>query len=160
VVPVGYSSTDSVAVGRGAVWAIGGTGITRIDPMRNAPVITIPVAQSITGYGPSPIAIAVNDTGVWVASRFIVGNAFRQAKESGSVSRIDPRTNAVVARITVGHDPFAIAATDDAIWVANRTDSTISRIDPHTNQVVKTIKLGGTPEGIAADDKAVWVSVG
>jgi hypothetical protein len=105
VVPVGYSSTDSIAVGRGAVWAIGGTGIARIDPARNAPVITIPVAQSVNGDGPSPTAIAVNDNAVWVATRFIVGNAFRQAKESGSVSRIDPRTNAVVARVTVGHDP-------------------------------------------------------
>ena len=77
------------------------------------------------GNGPSPTAVAVSDGAVWVANRFIVSGVFASGKR-GTVSRIDPQTNAVVATITVGHEPFAIAAGYGAVWVTNRTDSTMS----------------------------------
>jgi streptogramin lyase len=35
VIPVGYSHVDAVVVDDGAVWAIGGLGIVRIDPARD-----------------------------------------------------------------------------------------------------------------------------
>ena len=69
-------------------------------------------------------------------------------------------TNAVIATIPVGHEPFGIAAGDGAVWVANRTDFTVSRIDPRTNRVVATIRIGNRPQGIAAGQGAVWVAVG
>ena len=93
-----------------------------------------------------------------MANRFIVSGVFGSGKR-GSVSRIDPQTNAVVARIFVGHEPFAIAAGDGAVWVTNRTDFTVSRIDPRTNTVTATIPIGGRPEGLAVGANMVWVAV-
>ena len=146
LISIDYTPDSSVDVGYRAVWAVNGVGVVRIDPATNM-TLTIPVAQNATGGGPSPTAVAVGEDAVWVASRFVVGNGFSTSGKRGTVSRIDPQTNAVVYTIPVGHEPFSIAAGDGAVWVANRTDSTIMRIDPRTNKVVKTIHLGGTPEG-------------
>jgi YVTN family beta-propeller protein len=157
-IPIDYTSQGSLDVGYGAVWAVNGLGVVRVDPATNVP-LTIPIAQTGTGVGPSPTAVAVGAGAVWVASRFVTGNGFSTSGKRGTVSRIDPQTNAVVATISVGHEPFAIAAADGAVWVANRTDSAISRIDPRTNRVVATIDVGGEPEGLAADAGSVWVSV-
>jgi YVTN family beta-propeller protein len=159
VIPVGISISGD-AVGEGAVWAIGGLGIVRIDPRTNEIVATIPVAQNVTGGGPSPTALAVGDGAVWVANRFVARSGFFSSGKRGTVSRIDTKTNAVVATIPVGHEPFGIGAGDGAVWVANRTDFTVSRIDPRTNRVVATIRIGNRPQGIVAGAGAVWVSVG
>jgi YVTN family beta-propeller protein len=159
VVPVGSTGTSGVAVGGGAVWAIGFPGVVRIDPATNGIVASIPVAQNATGGGPSPTALALGDGALWVANRFVPPQGVSPSPKRGTVSRIDPETNAVVATIPVGHDPFAIAVDDEAVWVANRTDFTVSRIDPRTNRVTATIRIGNRPQGIAAGDGAVWVSV-
>jgi YVTN family beta-propeller protein len=77
----------------------------------------------------------------------------------GIVSRIDPSTNAVVATIPVGADPFGIAAGEGSVWVANRRGFTISRIDPDTNRVVASIPVGNRPQGVVAGGGTIWVSV-
>jgi YVTN family beta-propeller protein len=159
-IPVGSTGRSGVAVGEGAVWAIGFPGVVRIDPGTRGIVATIPVAQNVSGGGPSPTAIAVGEDAVWVANVFAPAHGVSPSGKRGTVSRIDPRTNAVVATITVGHEPFAIAAGGGAVWVANRTDFTVSRIDPRTNRVTATIQIGNRPQGIAAGNGAVWVSVG
>jgi YVTN family beta-propeller protein len=152
------SSVNGVAVGDGAVWALGFPGVVRIDPATNAIVARIPVAQNVNG-GPSPTALTVGDGAVWVANRFTRNGLNFTSGKRGTVSRIDPETNAVVATIPVGHEPFGIAADGGAVWVANRTDFTVSRIDPRTNAVTVTIALGNRPAGVAAGDGAVWVTV-
>jgi YVTN family beta-propeller protein len=164
LIPVAQALDKGVSIGEGSVWAIGGFGIVRIDPATNTVLATIPVAQGIAGRCPTPSAVAVGEHAVWVANEFQtfspIGLSNKPAPKRGTVSRIDPETNAVVVTIPVGHDPFAIAVADGAVWVANRTDFTISRIDPQTNRVVATIPIGNRPEGLAAGDGAVWVSVG
>ena len=157
-ISIDYTSQSSVDAGYGMVWAVNGLGIVRIDPATNTP-FSIPIAQTGTGHGLSPTAVAVGEGAVWVTSRYISSNGFSTSGKRGTVSRIDPRTNAVMKTILVGHEPFAIAAGGGAVWVANRTDSTIMRIDPRTNTVVKTIHVGGEPEGLAVGPDTVWVSV-
>jgi YVTN family beta-propeller protein len=160
VVPAGSTGYSGVAVGDGAVWAIGFPGVVRIDPAPNTVVTSIPVGQNASGGGPSPTAITLGDGAVWVANRFVPPQGVSPSSKRGTVTRIDPATNAVVATIPVGHDPFGIAFGAGAIWVANRTDFTVSRIDPRSNRVTGTIRIGNRPQGIAAGNGAVWVSVG
>ena len=64
-------------------------------------------------------AIAAGAGALWVAS-----------EEAGNVTRVDPRSGAVVAAIPVGHAPSALAVGEGAAWVANRTDGTLARVDP------------------------------
>jgi YVTN family beta-propeller protein len=59
--------------------------------------------------GANPAALAVGNDSVWVAN-----------SGDGSVSRIDPRTNAVTATVAVGHRPQGIAIAAGAVWVTVR----------------------------------------
>ena len=44
--------------------------------------------------------------------------------------RIDPRTNAVTARIRTGRGPIGVAYGAGSVWVANWSEDTMSRVDP------------------------------
>jgi YVTN family beta-propeller protein len=97
--------------------------------------------------------IAADDTAVWVH------NATK-----GTVVRVDPKTNQVVATIPVGRGEGDVGLEAGAVWVLNRDDYSVSRIDPATNQVVATIPLpklqGGTIHlrvSLSVSPGAVWV---
>src|SRR5438128_2615197 len=79
-----------------------------------------------------PDWLVVTDDAVWVSN-----------KPKNSVTRMDARTNKVVATIPVGQKPCSgIAAGFGSIWVPNCGDKTLSRIDQKTNEVVATIPVG------------------
>lgn len=59
-----------------------------------------------------------------------------------SLVELDPATNRVVSVTRVGDGPDSIAATEDAIWVANTGDRTVSRLDLAT-RLVRVV--GGVP---------------
>jgi YVTN family beta-propeller protein len=77
-----------------------------------------------------------------------------------TVSRIDPKTNKVVATITVGKDPCSgLAAGFDSIWVPNCGDPSVSRIDRQTGKVTATLPLtiGNEEGGLATGAGSVWM---
>jgi YVTN family beta-propeller protein len=140
--PLHGSGVNPVAVGHGAVWALGAEGtIVRVDPRHNEVVDDVPATNS-------PIAIATGAGGVWVAD--VIDNG---------VLRIDPAAaNAVTPTTPVGQGPSAIAVGEGAVWVANTQDDTVSRIDPRSAAVTQTIPVGARPTGIAAGGGAIWVA--
>jgi hypothetical protein len=84
---------------------------------------------------------------------------------AGSVSRIDPATNRVVATIPVWptnicgpepstscSSPMGIAFTPGAVWVVLHHEWKVVRIDPATNTVVATISLGSGPPSAGPQD--------
>src|SRR5262249_2608006 len=96
--PLEGGSSPGVAAGFGAVWVLGSTSVKRIDTASNTVVASIPITGG-TGPGPAPDAVAVGEGAVWVANRAVPRSSWaygtsRPAPE-GTVSRIDPRTNAV-----------------------------------------------------------------
>jgi tRNA A-37 threonylcarbamoyl transferase component Bud32 len=128
-----------VAVGEGAVWAVGGRTLWRIDPGARRVSATIRLAFA-------PTAIAAGRGGVWLADA--AGDA---------VVRLDPAKGRPVQSVSVGDAPVAVAVGSDVVWVANRADGTVSRIDPRRNSVDKTIMIGAEPTDIVAGLGAVWV---
>jgi YVTN family beta-propeller protein len=104
----------------------------------------------------SPIAVTVGEGAAWVTNN-----------DDGSVSRIDPKTNRVVARIPVGDYPNAIASGDGAVWVVARGSGNeintdlLKRIDPATNRVTDAIKVVSSNfvvGSVAVGTGAVWVA--
>jgi DNA-binding beta-propeller fold protein YncE len=128
-----------VAAGEGAVWAVGGRTVWRIDPKALRPVATIRLAFT-------PRAIAVGAGGLWLADR-----------GGDRIVRIDPASGRRTHRIKVGDAPVAIAVGADAVWVANGSDDTVSRVDPQQNAVDRTIDVAGEPVDLVAGFDAVWV---
>jgi YVTN family beta-propeller protein len=59
----------------------------------------------------------------------------------GTLSRIDPQANTVIATIPVGPGPAEIAAAGGSVWVANN-DATLARVDPGTNRRVQLVRVG------------------
>jgi DNA-binding beta-propeller fold protein YncE/predicted Ser/Thr protein kinase len=128
-----------VAAGEGAVWAVGGRMLWRVDPraLRVVASIRLPFA---------PVAMDAGSGGVWLADR-----------SANAVVRIGPAGRRSRQRINVGDSPTAIAVGADGVWVANGADGTVSRIDPRRNAVDKTIRVGAEPIDLVAGLGAVWV---
>jgi streptogramin lyase len=113
-----------------------------------------PLAHTADGY-----SIAADDTAVWVYNG-----------ETGILTRIDPKTNTLVATLSVGQgctpSSFAysyncgnVAIGQGAVWVSIEAAATIKRVDPATNQVVATIALD--PKAlplVSVTPGAVWAA--
>ena len=77
---------------------------------------------------PSPGSVETAFGSVWVAN----GPAH-------TVTRLDPRTNAVIASIPTPDPASVIAVGAGAIWLTSFPGNTLSRIDPVHNRVTRTI---------------------
>jgi streptogramin lyase len=169
----GFSTnTTEMAVGAGSVWVCSGDYypepvgrrqpgdvVLRIDPETNRVVDRIPVD--------SPTGLAFGRGSVWVTS---AGH--------GTLSRIDPRTGEVAAKIEVGRGAVDIAVDESSgeVWVAgiylaedysgdssqgNSEHNKLSRVDPETNRVVAEIPIAaharyGGAYSVAVGEGAVW----
>jgi YVTN family beta-propeller protein len=143
-----------LAIGEGAVWAVGADGIVRrIDPGFQAVVAGVRTFKpgSLLTAGPAAGAVAVGDGAVWVASGGYGATPY--------VSRIDPRSNKVVAKLPTGNAPGGVATGLGSTWVSDSFENTVTRIDS-SNVVVASIPVGAVghgPNAIAVGARAVWV---
>jgi YVTN family beta-propeller protein len=164
---------DHVAFARGAVFVTGSaTELFRIDPATNN------VAPDAALAGPSH-AIATDGNTLWVSvgSNIVRADASRTITSVGAnvheltfgdnalwcttsnLVRIDPATARVDANVSAGPNLDSVAASDGAVWVANRQASgTVTRVDPTINRVIATIPAGDTPDQVATGAGALWVA--
>lgn len=92
------------------------------------------------------LSIAVGAGSVWILS-----------DSGGVLSRIDPVTNRVIARIRVAAHSYAAVFGFGAVWITTTTGTgSVQRIDPRTNRVVATIPVGPLPRFLAAGQGGVW----
>jgi len=113
------------------------------------PVSALPIVERIK----VPVGPAWLETGygsVWVSKI-----------DSGSVLRIEPATNEVVATIKVGsHPELGIGIGLGSVWVADTKDGSLTQIDPKTNKVVRTIPVNipeETEGSIGVGEGSVWL---
>ncbi|HET8742545.1 MAG TPA: BTAD domain-containing putative transcriptional regulator [Gaiella sp.] len=151
------SRPTDIGAGAGAVW-IGNGGsddlsdmprsVSRIDPASGVVGDTIdlppPVGGNLSGIGGfSRQKLAVTPEAVWVIN------------PDQSVSRIDPRTNRVVARVKAKAQ--VIAAGEGDVWIGQ--EGGIAEVDTATNVVSRQIALGeNTPSGLAVGAGSVWAA--
>jgi ABC-type branched-subunit amino acid transport system substrate-binding protein/DNA-binding beta-propeller fold protein YncE len=130
---VGNNSTDGVAVGAGSVWVLETEPglLWRIEPGRQ------PIRRTID-VGPGASFVAFGDGAGWT------GNYV-----DGTVARIDPRTNSVSARTSIGA-PQAIAAGAGAAWVSAAAGTTEGAL---TGSACGEVVAGaGSPDVLIASD--------
>jgi DNA-binding SARP family transcriptional activator/ABC-type branched-subunit amino acid transport system substrate-binding protein/streptogramin lyase len=155
----GSTPTD-LAVGVGGIWIGNGVpeartalpeSVSRFGPESAVVDETIPLSRA---SGPALVwvsqdslrpHIAVTDTAVWVINPDL------------SVSRIDPRTNRVVAGVA-GVRALSIAADEDEVWIVTDRGKVVE-IDPQTNVASKGIYIAAeVVTALAVGAGAVWVA--
>jgi YVTN family beta-propeller protein len=142
-----------VVVGQGSVWVLAGGGVARIN-LRTRSVSTIPSSSASV-----PVALTIGEGAIWVVSRPDFRCCPLASIGTGTLSRIDPRTNSITETITLAGNPAGVAVGGGAVWVANAGSRSVIKVDPKERSV-KTIKIGGRPLGIAFGRGAVWVAAG
>jgi ABC-type branched-subunit amino acid transport system substrate-binding protein/DNA-binding beta-propeller fold protein YncE len=129
-----------IAGGDGKPSAPVGNGVAAIGPDGDR-------VGSFIDFGTAPSNVAVGEGAVWVLS-----------SEDRTLSRIDPATKAVTARLSTRGIATDIAAGAGAVWIGNgggpyggNITVSISRMDPRTGRVTHTAKL---PNGTAGSYSA------
>jgi DNA-binding beta-propeller fold protein YncE len=124
-------SPVGLAFGYGSLWVVNHrtARISRLDPRTGEATATIDVRMPGEGLFEGPEQVAAGLGGVWVTQPDVV-------------TRIDPRTNKVVARIRFprNSEPGTFALGPDALWVVGPRQ--IFRIDPGTNRIVASARIG------------------
>lgn len=85
------------------------------------------------------------------------GSIWVSSAATGTIARVDPATNTVIASVRVDPDSDYLSFGFGALWAASGTSQTLQKIDPHTNSVVAKTPLGRTPGFLVAGEGAVWV---
>jgi DNA-binding SARP family transcriptional activator/streptogramin lyase len=136
-----------------------GSSTTAVTIVPDSVVVFDPAKQELKAdvpIGGRPVGIAVGEGGVWVTDA-----------DDGTVTRIDPRSHAVVKTIGLGADVNYIAVGFGSVWVAGGNDETLYRIDPRRNAVQAILRFGRAdplrPQPvffIATGDSAMWITRG
>jgi hypothetical protein len=152
-------ATYALATGYDAVWlpSFAEDTLRKVDARNGR-------RQWETRVAHSPQAVAVGAGSVWVASigRWHKGRGGVVVTDGpGIVSRVDPETGMVNARIAVARDASAIAVGAGAVWALSgrgeRSADTLDRIDARTNRVVAAIRVPHWPAAVAVGRRYVWV---
>jgi YVTN family beta-propeller protein len=138
------------------------TKVVRVGVIVRVPVTGGDVAASgpdapTIAVGDQPFGVAAAASSIWSANYGDGLSSLWVANYRTTVTRIDPATGLVLARIDAGPRPTDVAIGAGGVWVCNYGFGTITKIDPATNRKVATIRVGGNPNAIVATDDAVFV---
>jgi YVTN family beta-propeller protein len=157
-IPVGATGSGpaAVALGAGFVWvpiAVPGT-LLAIDPETNKVAARIPLVGPLRGS----ISVSATRGAVWVACCGEQGTG--GAESRGTLLRIDPRRERVVAEIPLSDNPMAVAADPAAAWVATASGKVLV-VSAKRNRVINTLDAGGPlgfTQTIAVGAGGVWLA--
>ena len=76
---------------------------------------------------------------------------------SGTLVRIDPRTNRVTKRIRMRPGLFSVERGFGSLWTLNYRRGSLSRVNPTTGRV-RSVRLAGSPEAVVAAYGRLWVT--
>src|SRR5262245_35925215 len=108
--------------------------------------------------GSSPQLLARVETGTSPAGMVAANGAVWVANDgSGTLARVDPRTNRVTKRVRLRRGSFSLTRGFGALWVVNYKDGTLTRIDPSTLRR-RSVRVGGVPFDVLAAYGRVWVT--
>lgn len=73
-----------------------------------------------------------------------------------TVTRLDPRSGKVTARIAVRGGARNLAAGEGGVWVVSQ--GAVDRIDPRTNRITARVRVAPAPEQVRVGEGRVWVT--
>jgi streptogramin lyase len=147
-IEVGKRPCSGLAEGFGSIWVPlcgergtgAGKGVARVDQKTLKVVATVPV-----GPWDSEGQIAASKEAVWVVT-----------DKSSVLSKIDPKTNQVVAEVKIAPGSVSPLFYEGFIWVASNESSKLVQVDPKKAVVVKVIETGPKPRFLTGGAGSVW----
>src|SRR5262245_46807806 len=104
-----------------------------------------PVTARI-GTGEHPCGIAAGFGSVWVAN-----------DGSGTLARVDPKTNRVTRRVRVGRGACSVATGSGFVWLTNYRTASVVRVSPRT-LAVRRVRIGAEPFDVVVAGGHVWAT--
>jgi streptogramin lyase len=129
-------------VGAGAVWAIAGYVLHRINPATNKPVVIEADWEQVDG------GLAVAGGRVWLSGRAYPGIQ--------PIVRVDPATNRKADTVPTEAEG-ALAVGGGSVWHAGITTQTIYRLDARSGRKLADIPVGVVAKYLTAADGSLWV---
>ena len=147
-IPVGPDAELGIAFGLGSVWVADAKDhkLRQIDPRTNRVVHAFPVNIADEPEG----SIAAGAGSLWLLTN-------ENGTDSGTLSRLDPRTGKAIANIKVKPHSYAVVVAAGSAWVSNSSDASVLRIDTRSNKVVADIAVHPSPRFMAAGAGSLWV---
>jgi YVTN family beta-propeller protein len=141
-VPVGKEPCSGLAAGFGSLWVpnCGDSTVTRVA-LKDAKV-----------QATFPLTIADSEGGVAIGA----GSFWMLTDTHGTLARVDPDTNKVVAEIYVPPGSFAVAFGEDGVWVTSTERNVVTRVNQYTNAIEASIPVGPRPRFITVGEGGVW----
>jgi virginiamycin B lyase len=84
------------------------------------------------------------------------GSLWMLSDSSGVLTRINPDTDTVQARVKVNRFSYCAGFGYGAVWVTSSGESTVQKVDVKTNTVVATIPVGKNPRFLSVGERGVW----
>jgi len=141
-IAVGKAPCSGLVIGFDSLWVpnCGDQTVSRVDLKTGKLTATFPM-----GIADSEGGLAASPDSIWMMT-----------DKKGTLARIDPATNKVVAEIYVARGSYTVAFGEGAVWVTSTENNLVSRVDPNTNLVTDTIPVGKAPRFLAVGEGAVW----
>jgi streptogramin lyase len=177
-VSVGNGPCDAT-VAYGGVWVpVDGAGtLLRIDPLRARVTRTIRVGRTacsvaagqnslwVTRYRPSQLVRVDRRTGALRRLELgktpfdveLTSSVWTTWFDEGGLTRVEPTTMRLLARLPIGGSPAGLALCGDRLWVGGgRRDTWLTVVDPSTNRFRRVDVGVEAPAWPACIGTAVW----
>jgi virginiamycin B lyase len=173
---------DWMAVTTDSVWVVSSRAnlVTRLDANTNQPADTISVskpcsglvfafnslwipscgahklvrADAVSGKVLAEIAAGPADSEGGIAAG--AGSIWLVTGKNGALTRIDAKTNAIAANISIPAGSFNPLFADGFVWVSSNQNNVLIKLDPATNQIAATIPVGKNPRFLTGGAGSVW----
>ncbi len=152
---------SGLAFGFGSVWvplcgdkpAVGSPGvvcthcamaIARVDVRTNSISTTLPLPPE-----QQEVRITVGADSVWMVDE-------RGRPQEGTLSRINPDTNAVGQRIAIPPGSFNLLFSEGMLWIAGGESNVLTFVDAGSGHALGSIPVGPWPRFVTAGGGSIW----
>jgi hypothetical protein len=142
-IAVGAEPHDAMAVGDAVYVGSRGDGTVSVLDATSATERAVVDVAGASGSEGRVQGLAAADDGVYAVDQ-----------ANSQVGRVDE--GGVIARASVGTNPYEAVASDDRVFVAGRDDGTVTELSTDLSSAT-TYNVGGRPVDILAVDGTVWL---
>jgi virginiamycin B lyase len=134
---------SGLEVAFGSVWVPVCTSppsMLRVDTKTNQVSATLAIGPAGAEGG-----IAASSDSIWLVT-----------DKAGTLSRIDPATNAVRQKVQIAGGSFNPVYSDGTVWISGLDGNVLTAVDAATGAVQATVAVGPEPRFLVADAGSVW----